>query len=340
MAHEHSHTHDHDHHHGSQRSLLLSLAMVAGFMVVEAVGGWLTNSLALLSDAGHMLTDAGALAFSLMALKIGERPPSLTKTFGYRRLEILAALFNGLALWAIVGVILHEAYHRLHNPPEVKAVGMIAVAAVGLVVNLISIRLLHAHKDENINVRGAFLHVLADSLGSVGAVTAGLVIMSTGWRLVDPLISLAICLLILWSSWGIVRDAVHILLLGVPGHIDLPEVEEMILSRPGVCCLYDLHIWSIASGQEAISAHVVVPAGFARQKELLEEIVEGLHSRFGVAHSTIQIEESHRIKDKRVASACSLAGGNKACAISEPEQASAGQPAHEEDRSSGPARLL
>ena len=307
MAHEHNHDHGHDHdhdhqQHGSQRSLLLSLAMVAGFMVVEAVGGWLTNSLALLSDAG-------ALALSLMALKIGERPPSLTKTFGYRRLEILAALFNGLALWAIVGIILHEAYSRLQNPPEVKAAGMMAVAAVGLVVNLISIRLLHAHKDENINVRGAFLHVLADSFGSVGAVTAGLVIMTTGWQLVDPLISLAICLLILWSSWGIVRDAVHILLLGVPTHIDLREVEQLILARPGVCCLYDLHIWSIASGQEAISAHVVVPDGYGRQKELLAEIVDGLHSRFGVSHTTIQIEESHRIKDERIASACSLAGG-------------------------------
>ena len=319
MAHDHA-AHDHEYHYhptGSKRSLLYSLYLITGFMVIEALGGWLTNSLALLSDAGHMLTDAGALALSVMAIKIGERPPSLTKTFGYRRLEILAALLNGLSLWAIVGVILREAYLRLQQPPVVKAEGMIAVAVVGLIVNLISIRLLHNHKDESINIRGAFLHVLADSLGSVGAVTAGIIIMTTGWGLADPLISLAICLLILWSSWGVVRDAVHILMLGVPPHIDLHEVEALILSHEGVCCLYDLHVWSIDSGQEAISAHIVVPDGYARQKELLEEIVDNLHRHFGLDHTTIQIEESHRIKDKRVATACSLATGGKACAFPE-----------------------
>jgi len=314
MVHDHSHNHSHDHHHnGSRRSLFLSFLIISGFMVVEAIGGWLTNSLALLSDAGHMLTDAGALALSLLAFKIGEKPPSLTKTFGYRRFEILAALFNGLALWAIVGVILHEAYTRFQTQPEIKAPGMIVVATIGLLINLISIRLLHAHKDENLNVRGAFLHVLADSLGSVGALTAGVIILTTGWKLIDPMVSVGICILILWSSWGIVRDAVHILLLGVPAHLDLLEVENMILDHEGVCCLYDLHIWSIASGHEAISAHVVVADGYLRQKELLEEIVDGLHSRFGVDHTTIQIEESHKIKDKRISDACSI-GGGKACA--------------------------
>jgi cobalt-zinc-cadmium efflux system protein len=319
--HDHSHAHDHTtahNHQSSRRSLFFSFLMISTFMVVEAIGGWYTNSLALLSDAGHMLTDAGALAFSLLALKIGEMPPSLTKTFGYRRFEILAALGNGLALWGIVGVILHEAYTRLQTPPEVKAPVMIAVAALGLLVNLISIKLLHAHKDDNLNIRGAFLHVLADSLGSVGALAAGLIMLFTGWRLVDPLISLGICLLILWSSWSIVRDAVHILLLGVPAHLDFREVEAEILSHEGVCCLYDLHIWSIASGNEALSAHVVVPDGYPRQKELLEEIIAGLDQRFGIGHATIQLEESHRIKESlRAGLVCSV-GGGKACSF--PEQ--------------------
>jgi len=316
MEHESDH-HGHHHHRESRRSLFLSFLIISSFMVIEAVGGWLTNSLALLSDAGHMLTDAGALALSLVALKIGEKPPSPTKTFGYRRFEILAALFNGLALWAIVGVILHEAYLRLRSPQEVQATGMMAVAVVGLIVNLIAIRLLHAHKEENINIRGAFLHVMADSLGSVGVLAAGLVILMTGWTLIDPLVSLAICGLILWSSWGIIRDAVHILLLGVPPHINYREVEEAILDHEGVCCLYDLHIWSIVSGQEAVSAHVVVADGFARQKELLESIIESLHRKFDIDHATIQIEESHKIRDNRVSTACRINPQGRTCAIQE-----------------------
>lgn len=311
--HHHDHAHDHQHE-ATRRGLFYSFLMVAGFMVVEAVGGWYTNSLALWSDAGHMLTDAGALALSLLAMKIGELPPSTTKTFGYRRTEILAALGNGLALWTIVGVILHEAYSRLHSPPEIKVPVMLAVAALGLLVNLISIKLLHAHKDDNLNVRGAFLHVLADLLGSVGALGAGLIMLTTGWRLIDPLISLGICLLILWSSWGIVRDAVHVLLLGVPSHIDYREVEREILDHPGVCCLYDLHIWSIASGREAVTAHVVVPDGYERSQELLAELVAALQQRFGIEHTTIQIEESHDLKDGRGASACRVNSPGDGCA--------------------------
>lgn len=314
-GHEHHHAHTHDHRHeASRRSLFFSFLMVSGFMLVEAAGGWYTNSLALWSDAGHMLTDAGALALSLLALKIGELPPSTTKTFGYRRTEILAALGNGLALWTIVGVILHEAYTRLHSPPEVKAPVMIAVAGVGLLVNLFSVRLLHAHKDDNLNVRGAFLHVLADLLGSVGALTAGLVMLTTGWQLIDPLISLGICLLILWSSWSIVRDAVHILLMGVPTHLDYQEVEREILGHQGVCCVYDLHIWSIASGREAVTAHVVVPDGYQRRQDLLAEIVAALHDRFGIEHTTIQIEESHDLKESRGSSACRIDTPGNACA--------------------------
>lgn len=282
-------------------------------MVVEAVGGWLSNSLALLSDAGHMMTDAGALGLSILAFRIGSMPPSTRKTFGYRRFEILAALLNGLALWAMVGVILHEAWERLQSPPEINAAGMMAVAAIGLAVNLVSIRLLHSHKDENLNVRGAFLHVVADSLGSVGVLAAGATVILTGWTMVDPLVSLGICVLILWSSWGLVKDSVHMLLLGVPSHIDYRSVENAIMKHSGVCCLYDLHIWSIASGQEAISAHVVVPDGFEGRQQLLRALVADLKETFGVDHTTLQIEESHDMRDEQAAAFCRVRGKDGCC---------------------------
>lgn len=326
-GHDH-HDHDHEegpgaapHHHGgprgagqSKRGLQLAFGLTVGFMVVEAVAGWLTNSLALLSDAGHMLTDAAALGLSLLAIRIGERPPSATKTFGYRRYEILAALLNGLTLWALVGVLLYEAVLRLAHPPAVKAPGMMIVATLGLVVNLTVMRFLHAHQHESLNVRGAFLHVVADSLGSVGAMAAGLIIWTTGFYLADPLASFAICILILWSSYGLVRDAVHILLLGVPDHIDYAAVETTILERDGVCCLYDLHIWTIESGREAISVHVVVPDGFTGGKALLRAIAADLRAKFGIDHATIQIEESHDLKDSRVDAVCRV-GAGPACSL-------------------------
>ncbi len=309
---------------GSARSLRLSLAITVGFMGAEAVGGWLTNSLALLSDAGHMLTDAAALGLSLFALRIGRLPPSPRKTFGYRRFEILAALFNGLALWAIVAVVLREAYERFGSPPDVHAPGMIAVASLGLVVNLVSLRLLHAHKDTSLNMRGAFLHVLADSVGSVGALAAGLVVAVTGWSPVDPLVSVGICCLILWSSWGLVRDAVHVLLLGVPPHLDYREIEGAILAQEGVCCVYDLHLWSIATGQDALSAHVVVPDGYPRRQGLLRRLTGTLQD-FGIDHATIQIEESHEMKEQRADGACRVGDESSLCAAPGPGDTSVGR---------------
>lgn len=277
-------------------------------MVIEALGGWFSNSLALLSDAGHMLTDAGALGLSLWALRIGKKPPSETKTFGYRRIEVLAALANGLALWVIVGVILHEAFERLSNPQEVAAPMMMAVAAAGLVINLISIKMLHGHHHHNINVKGALLHVIADCLGSVGALVAALVIWLTGYTVIDPLISLVLCLLILWSSWGLVREAVNILLLGVPAHIEYKEVEQTLLDHPEVCCLYDLHVWTIASGVEALSCHVVVADGFNEYERLMRELEALLEEGFNVTHTTIQLEQSHEMKEGR-GEVCSVGSG-------------------------------
>jgi cobalt-zinc-cadmium efflux system protein len=317
MAHRHSHSHDHSQEHsrsGAHRHLFIAFAITSAFMFIEAVGGWLFNSLALLADAGHMLTDAGALGISLLALRLGARPPSATHTFGFRRSEILAAFINGLALWAIVGVILREAVERFRDPPPVAAQGMIVVAVLGLMVNLLSISLLHGHKDESLNIRGAFLHVVADSLGSAGAILAGVAIFFTGWFWLDPLVSLAICLLILWSSWKLIRDSVHILLLGVPAHLDYRQVEQEILRHRGVCCLYDLHLWTISSHQEALSAHVVVPEGFGRRKELLQEIIAGLRQRFGIEHATLQFESSHEMRDQRTG-ICKIDAACTACTL-------------------------
>jgi cobalt-zinc-cadmium efflux system protein len=292
------HTHDHPRS-STRRHLLIAFVITITFMFVEAIGGLLFNSLALLADAGHMLTDAGALGISLLALRLAARAPSTTHTFGLRRFEILAALINGLALWAVVGVIMREAVERFRDPPAVEAQGMIVVAVLGLTVNLVAIGLLHGHKDESLNIRGAFLHVMADSLGSAGTILAGLAILFTGWFFLDPLVSLLICLIILWSSWKLVRDSVHILLMGAPAHLDYRLVEQEILRYPGVCCLYDLHIWSISSRQEVMSAHIVVPEGFSQQKELLRDIVAGLRKRFKIEHVTLQLEESHELRDLR-----------------------------------------
>lgn len=326
----HGEDHNHQHHvDASRRSLVISFCITLGFMIVEAVGGWLTNSLALLSDAGHMFTDAGALGLSLLALRIGRKPPTVTKTFGYHRFEILAALFNGLALWGMVGIILHEAYGRLQTPQEIVAPGMIAIAAIGLAVNLVSVSLLHSHKDANLNIRGAFLHVLADSLGSFGALIAGIVIWKTGWTVIDPLVSLGICLLILWSSWRLVREAVHILLLGVPTHLDYYVIEKEILRHKGVCCLYDLHIWTIRAGESALSAHVIVEDGYSRRKELLRSIVTTLSDKFHIGHATLQIEESHELKSMRNGAACVVPGGAAACLLDGRRDENNGSQGHE-----------
>ncbi len=312
--HNHSHGHSCGHSHGgSRRSLALAFGLTAGFMTVEFVGGWLTNSLALISDAGHMLTDAAALGLGFFAVKLGEKPPSLTKTFGYRRVEILAALLNGLALWAIVGVILREAVSRVMEPQQIEPLGMLGVAVAGLLVNLACAKILHSHKDESLNVKGAFLHVMADTLGSVGAIAAGFVVLKTGWTVADPLVSFLICALILWSSWGFLKESVHVLLLGVPSHLDYKEVEGALLSAEGVCCVYDLHIWSISPGNEALSAHVVVRDGFGERERLLRDIGELLRGRFGVGHFTIQLEENHEMMESIHGQFCEVPGARGKC---------------------------
>src|SRR5437763_1189364 len=281
------------HRHGRARSSRKRLAIVtlftAAYMFAEAAGGWWTGSLALFADAGHMLADVAALTFALIAVWFGARPATPGKTFGYHRLEILAAFINGIALVVIAFFIFYEAYLRWLSPTPVKSIAMIIVAAGGLVVNLTCARLLHKERHDDLNVRGAWLHVMSDALGSVGAIIAGIIITFSGRYTADPLISVLIGLLIIWSSWHLIREATNVLLEGTPAHINLAAVEDAILQTEGVTDVHDLHIWTITSGREALSAHVIHIETIS-QAELLKELRAKLQDRFGVDHLTIQME--------------------------------------------------
>jgi cobalt-zinc-cadmium efflux system protein len=260
------------------RALRLVLVITAGFMVVEFVAGWLANSLALLADAGHMLTDVAALALALFAAWIAQRPATPDKTYGYLRLEILAALVNGAVLFLVAGLIVWDAVGRLADPPAVEPRILFGVASAGLVVNIIGAYLLHGGRKESLNIRGAYLHVLGDLLGSIGAMAAGAVILLTGWLLADPIISVGIAVLILVGAWRLVRESVDVLLEATPRHIALGEVERLIATIPGVRDVHDLHVWTLTSGVIAM-----------RVLETVQERMAGL----GVHHVTMQIERNH-----------------------------------------------
>src|SRR5918998_100311 len=271
------------------------LALTVGFMVVEAVGGIISGSLALLADAGHMLTDAGALGLSLLSGWIALRPANDTKTYGYRRWEILAALVNGAALFGIAAWVILEAFQRIQNPQPIRADLFLAVAAAGLVVNLISLRMLHDLRHGSLNTRGAYLHVLGDALGSAGALAAAGVIAITGWTLADPIISIVLALLILFGAWQLLRESTDILLEAVPGHVSMAEVQQRMLSVPGVTAVHDLHVWTVTSGMVAMSGHAIVPE-LASHPEVLERIRIEM-ARLGIAHVTIQLEVQHECEE-------------------------------------------
>ena len=259
-------------------------------MGAEVVGGVLTNSLALLADAGHMLSDAAALALSLFALWIADRrPPGPLSTYGYYRAEILAALANGVALVTIAVFIAIEGIARLRHPPEVHAAGMVAVAVGGLVVNIAALFVLHGSRDDSLNLRGAWLHVLSDALGSVQAIAAGVLVWTLGWRWADPAASLVIALLVVWSAWSLLKEAVAVLMEHPPSHIDVDGVRTAMLASQCVVEVHDLHVWSIASGFDCLSAHVVADSGRERDV-VLDELRRMLHDRFGIEHITIQLE--------------------------------------------------
>lgn len=258
-------------------------------MLAEAFGGWFANSLALLADAGHMLTDVAALSLTLAAIWFASRPATSKKTFGYYRLEILAAFVNGIALVLISLWIIYEAYERWNAPPVVKGLELTLIAVGGLVVNIICAWLLHAGHEHNLNMRGAWLHVIGDALGSVAAIIAGVLIIAFGWAWADALCSALISLIIIFGAWRLIHESVNVLLEGTPAHINLATVEQTIRATENVRDVHDLHVWTITSGMEALSVHVVheetVP-----QKSLLQTIRRKLHDEFGIDHLTIQME--------------------------------------------------
>ncbi len=284
------HKKEHVHTHGSNRRRLIAvLALTFAYMLAEAIGGFLTNSLALLSDAGHMLADVASLVLALLALWFAARPVTTKKTYGYYRMEILAALANGAALVVISLLIAYEAFQRLKSPEDVKGFQVMLIALGGLAVNTVSAFVLHAASEENLNMRGAFLHVMGDVLGSLGAIVAGLLIWRWGWMAADPLISVAMCLLIIYSSWQLIRDSVNILLESTPSHINIRAVVDAMHAVTGVTDVHDLHVWTISSGMEALSAHVTIEPGISH-RAALEELQERLRTGFNIGHLTIQIE--------------------------------------------------
>lgn len=294
MGHSHNH-HGHDghhHHHTSnKKALLLAFAIITVFMIVEVIGGLMTNSLALLSDAGHMFSDAAALGLSFLALTFGAKGASASKTFGYKRFEILAAFINGITLIVISLYIFWEAYQRFVDPPEVISSGMLLISSIGLVVNIAAaFILMRGDKDENLNVRSAFLHVIGDMLGSVGAIIAALLIMFFGWGYADPIASIIVAVLIIISGLRVTKDSFHILMEGVPGNLDTKDIRESLLTMEEVCDVHDLHVWSITSDFPALSCHLVVVESGRNQQELLKKANMILHDKFGLHHTTIQID--------------------------------------------------
>ena len=258
-------------------------------MLAEIVGGYLSDSLALLADAGHMFSDAAALALSMFAAWISARPPTPQLSYGYYRAEILAALANGATLIAISIMIFVEAVHRLGAPEPVAGALMMGIAAGGLVVNLAGLAILHAGRAENLNMHGAWLHLLTDALGSVAALVAGALIWLLGWYWVDPVASILIGLLVIYSSWNLLKQAIAILMESTPDHLDVDAVRNAMIDAPGACEVHDLHIWTITSGMVSLSAHVVLASGYDAATTL-DTLRQVLHDRFAIDHITIQIE--------------------------------------------------
>lgn len=305
MAH---HGHHHEQRHQGQRALTIAIVITSLFVLAEFVGGLLTNSLALLADAGHMFSDVVALALSLFAVRLASRPPTQRHSFGYHRSEVLAALLNGAALVVIALLIVVEAIERISNPVEVNAIPMLAVAVAGLFANLASAWVL-SHGGNGLNIRGAMLHVLADALGSVAAITAGAIIALTGWLLADPLLSMVTTLLIGWGAVRLIRDTVHVLMEGVPSEMDLEEVRGAIEDVEGVSGVHDLHIWSVTSGIHAMSGHVQVErTSLYNPTPLLLRLQEMLACRFGIHHTTIQLEPLSFFEHEELHLQCSTEG--------------------------------
>ncbi len=290
-GHDH-HDHAHDLREASRRTLIISLGIILFFMVVEIVGGILSGSLALLADAGHMATDAGAIALALIAMWVANRPSSVDRTFGFARTEILAAFVNILTLWLISGWVIWEAVHRIGGEPEVEGVLMTAVGVVGLIVNIIVAYILHGSSEHSLNVQGAFLHVLGDLLGSIAVIVSGALVMGFGWNLADPIVSIIIGVFILFLSYRPAMQIFHVLIEGVPPHIDLYALCHEIEEIEGVTVIHDVHAWTITSGYDSISAHIMVDHEHPNRQSILDEAVVIARHRYNLSHITFQVETS------------------------------------------------
>ena len=287
----------HRHAHGSssagnnKRQLTIVFGLTFLYLIAEVVGGLWTGSLALLADAGHMLTDVAGLALALFAIRFAERPATPGRTYGYYRVEILAALTNAVVLIGISLYILYEAYERFRNPPTVDSGVMLSVASLGLVVNLVGMYLLRAGSQESLNMKGAYFEVLSDMLTSVGVIIAGVVMLTTGWYYADPLISAGIGLFILPRTWSLMKDAVGVLLEGTPSDINITSLRESLMNVAGVAGVHDLHVWSLTSSMNAMSVHAVLAEGAAHD-DVLTRVREHVTSNFKVGHVTVQVESA------------------------------------------------
>ena len=283
------HAHNHSAAGKNKKRLAIVLGLTTAYLVAEVIGGLLTHSLALLADAGHMLTDVAGLGFALLAIRFAERPATPERTYGYYRIEILAALVNAVVLIGISLYILYEAYERFRNPPEIHSGGMLAVALVGLVVNIAGIYLLKSASEESLNMKGAYFEVLSDMLTSIGVIAAGIIMLTTGWYYADPIISAGIGVFILPRTWMLLRDAVGVLLEGTPHDVNLAALRESIRTVEGVADVHDLHVWSLTSGMNAMSVHAVL-ADHSLHDEVLAAVQKKVTSEFKIAHATVQVE--------------------------------------------------
>lgn len=289
MAHDHNHAPSVIRH---EKPLWWALGLTGGFMAAEIVGAFVTHSLALLSDAAHMATDTLGLMIALVAVRLSRRPPDARRTYGYARLEALGALVNGALLFVVGGYILWEAVERFREPQQIASTGMLVIAALGLVVNLIAMRLLRAGSGESLNVKGAYLEVWSDMLGSVAVIIGALLIRFTGWQLIDPILAVLIGLWVLPRTWVLLREAVNVLLEGVPKGVDLDAVRAELCAHPRVVDVHDLHVWALASSTPALTAHVVMAEG-SDADLLRRELGQRLHVGFGIDHVTLQVEADH-----------------------------------------------
>jgi len=281
----------HAHTNSNMRRVTIALVLTGAFMIVEVIGGILSGSLALLADAGHMLTDTMALALAAVAFQVSKRPPDSKLTYGYQRFQILAAFVNGLSLLLIVGWILYEAFHRFVSPQQVLGGTMLLVATAGLVVNVISFAVLHGGDKENLNIRGAAIHVAGDLLGSVAAIVAAVVIIYTGWMAIDPILSVAVALLILKSAWSLLKRSAHVLLEGAPEWLDTDSMQDNLMEQvPEVASIHHVHVWGMTPQDLMLTMHVCVTVAAENPTDVIRRIKTVLKVEYGIGHSTIELE--------------------------------------------------